>query len=305
MNAVACMAFVAALALAGVAIAPRAVADDMGSMPGMEGMHHDHEAPAPSAASPAESQPGSTAPADPANRIVGPNPPRIPMADPQHGVAMPGEREAVMDDEVFHQLLAERLEGGIGHDSSSAAWDVLGWIGKDHDRLWLKAEGERAHGSTDSRIEALWGHAATAFWDTQLGVRHDSGNGTAREWVAFGVQGLAPWWVDIEATLYIGDAGRTAARVRASYDLPLTQRLYLTPEAEGNAYGKSDAERNTGSGLSDLRAGLRLRYEITRQFAPYVGVEWDHAFGATSHLLRDAGEPTGGHRIVAGIRAWF
>lgn len=171
--------------------------------------------------------------------------------------------------------------------------------------LMGEGERERSNGSTDSRVEALWGHAITAFWDSQLGIRHDSGAGPHRDWIAAGVQGLAPGWLDVEATLYLGESGRSAARIRASYEFRFTQRLYLAPEAEANAYGKSDPARDVGSGLANVRAGLRLRYEITRRFAPYIGVEWERSFGETANFLRTSGESTNDRRLVAGVRLWF
>ncbi|EQD70574.1 Copper resistance B precursor, partial [mine drainage metagenome] len=129
------------------------------------------------------------------------------------------------------------------------------------------------------------------FWDSTLGVRHDFGNGPGRNWAAFGVQGLAPYWFDIEATGYVGAGGRTAARFKAEYELLITQRLILQPEFEANLYGKPDPAWRLGSGLSDASLGLRLRYEIRREFAPYIGVVWQRVFGGTADLRRAEGNP--------------
>ena len=170
----------------------------------------------------------------------------------------------------------------------------------------IKAEGEVAKGKLqEARTELLWGHAIATFWDTQLGVRYDSGVGPDRGWLAFGVQGLAPYWFEVDATAYAGENGRTALRLGAEYELLLTQKLILQPRIELNLYGKSDVERGIGSGLSEAQTGLRLRYEFTRQFAPYIGVERVSKFGQTADIARDEGEKSAVTRWVAGVRFWF
>ena len=158
----------------------------------------------------------------------------------------------------------------------------------------------------DARTELLWGHAIAPFWDSQLGVRYDSGGSApVRKWLALGVQGLAPYWFELDAAAYLGEDGRTALRLGGEYEILLTQRLILQPRVEVNVYGKDDAARDIGSGLSGAAAGLRLRYEIKRQFAPYFGVERSSKFGKTADLVRATGTPTGETRWVAGVRYWF
>ncbi len=151
----------------------------------------------------------------------------------------------------------------------------------------------------------LWGHAIAAYWDTQLGVRYDSGEGPNRSWLAFGVQGLAPYSFEVEATAYLGDSGRSALRLDASYELLITQKLILQPRIEANIYGKRDPDRRLGSGLSDVSAALRLRYEFRRELAPYIGIEWVRKYGETGDLTRAAGEDANDTRFVAGLRFWF
>jgi len=151
----------------------------------------------------------------------------------------------------------------------------------------------------------LWDHIATPWWSTRLGVRSDSGEGPARNWIAFGVAGLAPGFVGLEATAYVGDGGRTALRLSTEYDLLLTQRLVLQPQLELNAYGKDDPERLVGAGLSDLEVGLRLRYEFRREIAPYLGVSWSYQFGETADLAEAAGEDPDEFSFIAGVRIWF
>lgn len=179
-------------------------------------------------------------------------------------------------------------------------------LGGAYNRLVIKAEGEVSNGKLqESRTEVLWGHAIATFWDTQLGVRVDNGVGPDRGWLAFGVQGLAPYWFEVDATAYVGDQGRTAFRLGAEYELLLTQKLILQPRVELNMYGKSDTGRGIGSGLAETQAGVRLRYEFSRQFAPYIGVERASKFGQTADLAREDGEKSGVTRWVAGVRFWF
>lgn len=284
----------------------------------MQGMSHEAMSPSPSPAStpPATGKPESTdamagmdmGGMDMSSMQGGRAPPDARDPDYSGGHAMspmPGMAES-MNDAPFGKLLIDQLEYVDGSDASGAALDAQAYFGKDENKLWLKADGERTDGRLQElRTEALWDHAVTAFWDTQLGVRHDFGEGPGRTWAAAGVQGLAPYWFDVEATFYVGQSGRTAARFEAEYDLLLTQRLILTPDIELNAYGKDDPERQIGAGLSNVELGLRLRYEIHRQFAPYIGIDWNRRVGHTADLVRAAGEPALDRAIVAGVRIWF
>lgn len=210
------------------------------------------------------------------------------------------------DQSNFVSLLVDRLEAVHTSDKTHAAYDLQFRYGRDYDKLVLKAEGEATGGRMEeARTELLWSHAVAAYWDTQLGVRYDSGEGPGRGWLAFGVQGLAPYWFEIDATAYVGDTGRSALRLSAEYELLLTQRLILQPRLEAHVYGKQDVERALGAGLSSVTAGIRLRYEIRREFAPYVGIEWAGKFGATADYAKAAGQDTGETRVVAGLRFWY
>ncbi|MBS0382076.1 MAG: copper resistance protein B, partial [Proteobacteria bacterium] len=210
------------------------------------------------------------------------------------------------DDASLGMLRFDRLEYFDGRDEHGAAFDVQAWYGNDANKLWLKAEGETAAGRLqDLRVEALWDRPVATFWDVQLGVRHDAGVGPDRNWVAFGIQGLAPYWFELQATVYAGPSGRSAFRFESDYELLLTQRLILQPRFEMNLYGRNDPQRGVGAGLSDAALGLRLRYEFTRQFAPYVGVEGERRFGAAARFARVAGAPAFDPRLVAGLRFWF
>lgn len=217
----------------------------------------------------------------------------------------PIPRPRMGDEDKFGSLLIDRLESVRTRDNSSTAYDLQARFGRDYDRAVLKAEGDVVGGKLHARTELLWGHALATFWDTQLGARYDSGGGPDRRWLAFGVQGLAPYWFNVEATAYAGEQGRSAFRFAAEYELLLTQKLILQPRVEANFYGKRDAARALGSGLSDLSTGVRLRYEIRREFAPYIGVERAAKFGGTADYARAAGEDPKVTRFVAGVRFWY
>ena len=215
-------------------------------------------------------------------------------------------RPQLHDEKYFGAVLIDRLESVHGDDNTWFAFEGQGWYGSTYDRANLKLELEADSGKVEhSRTELLWSHAITSFWDTQLGIRHDSGETPDRTWAAFGVQGLAPYWFHADATLYVGEHGDTAARFEAEYDLLFTQRLILQPRLEANLYGQNDDQTETGSGLSDLSVGLRLRYEITRQFAPYVGVQWAGLYGGTADYARADNFPTRETSWVIGVHAWF
>lgn len=210
------------------------------------------------------------------------------------------------DDKPLGMLLIDRLEAFDARDANGTALDAQAWYGNDANKLWLKAEGERSGGRLQElRTEALWDRPIAAYLDTQLGVRHDFGVGPDRTWAAFGVQGLAPYWFEVQATVYVGQSGRTALRFDSEYELLLTQRLILQPRIEVNFYGRNDPQRHIGSGLSDAALGLRLRYEFTRQFAPYIGVEAERKFGKTADFAHAEGESAFDPRLVAGLRIWF
>ncbi|MEM5388736.1 copper resistance protein B [Paraburkholderia phymatum] len=227
--------------------------------------------------------------------------------DYSDGVSASSEPGMDMDDAApLGMLQFDQLEVFHDKDTNGLAWEMHGWYGNDINKLWVRSEGERSGGHFgDADVEALWSHALAEYWDTELGIRQDFGDGPARHWAAFGVQGIVPYNFDIEATGYVDPTGRTAARVRAEYDMRFTQRLILQPDLEVNAYGRSDPARGIGAGISDAQFGLRLRYEINRRVAPYIGVEWKRHFGATANLARDANQAVFDQQWVAGIRIWY
>jgi copper resistance protein B len=210
------------------------------------------------------------------------------------------------DDAPHGALLVDQWEYTHAYDGNGATWEAEGWYGGDSDKLWLRSEGSSHNGRLDDGdLEVLWSHASSAFWDTQWGVRQDLGTGNKRTWMAAGIEGLAPYWVELEATAYVDGSGRLAARMRAEYTLRFTQRWMLQPELELNAYSRDDASQRVGSGVSNMQFGLRLRYEINRQLAPYVGVAWTRRFATTADFAREDRMAIFDRQLVIGLRLWF
>lgn len=213
----------------------------------------------------------------------------------------------VMDRMIYVHGILNQFEGRVNGGTPELRWSGQAWAGTDYDKLWLKTEGfRRADGSIDDgKHELLYDRAIPTYFDLQGGIRADIDSRPSRTWGAFGIQGLAPYFFDVEATAYVSDQGHFAGHLEGSYDLLITQRLILQPQAEMNLYSKSDSPRLVGTGLSDIDAGLRLRYEFGRKLAPYLGVAYEGKFGETATFARRAGESTGGARFLFGMRSWF
>lgn len=203
-------------------------------------------------------------------------------------------------------LRVDRLESVSGNHNTFTRYGLQAWYGGAFDRAVLKAEGDYDNGKLEeASTELLWSHAVAPYWDRQLGLRYDSGIEPDRTWLALGIQGLAPYWFEVGATGYLGEEGRTALNLEAEYELLFTQKLILQPSIEASFYGKDDPDRGIGSGLSEVAAGLRLRYEVRREIAPYVGIEWAGKFGGTADYARAEGLDPKETRVVAGLRFWF
>lgn len=225
-------------------------------------------------------------------------------AEPPSDMGMDGH-----DD--FSKVMIDQLEWReAGAGEGRGAWDAQGWYGGDYNKLWIKTEGRYVgsgaeRGVRDADLEALFDRVIARWWNLQAGLRQDIGSGQARTWLALGIAGLAPQWIETEATAYLSDEGRAAVRLKAQYELLMTQRLILQPFAEANFYSRSDPRREVGSGLSELELSARLRYELCREIAPYVGVAWLRRFGATADLITAAGGDRSDLEIVLGLHAWL
>jgi copper resistance protein B len=209
------------------------------------------------------------------------------------------------DDPLLAKVMLDQLERGVDPQDATQ-FSAQAWLGYDLNKLWLKTEGEYLNSDEqDLEIQALYSRPIAPYWDIQLGVKTDIKPSPTRNWAVIGVQGLAPYFFDIDAALFISEEGRTAMRLSAEYELLITQQLILSPEIEVNLFAKNDAELGIGSGVSDVSAGLRLRYEIIREFAPYIGVDWRKKFGNTADYARNEGEDTQETQLVIGFKAWF
>lgn len=267
--------------------------------------HHQHMQPSPSPVEQSghDHQPPTDQPGESELAHIPPSPPQQVMGDMSEEAM--AEMMGMDDTETFGMALFDQFEWRDADGADAFAWDGRAWYGNDYDKALLKTEGERIDGDYQGSTELLWDHVISRWWSLQGGIAHDFGEGPSRTWAAFGVQGLAPYWFEVEALMYVGEEGRTAARFSTEYEMFLTQRLVLQPKLELNLYGKDDAANGIGSGLSDAEFGLRLRYEIRRELAPYVGVLWSWRLGETADLARDQGGDAGDLQFVAGLRAWF
>ena len=247
------------------------------------------------------SMPGmSMAPKEPITPI-----PVLTDADRAAAIA-PAGGHAAHDNSIQNYTVIGRLETWNAGHGAGMRWEGQSWIGTDLNRAWLRSEGERIGGHTErADLEILYGHSVSTWWDVVAGVRHDFKPGRPQDFAAIGVMGLAPYKFEAKATAYIGKSGQTAARLEGEYETLLTNRLILQPLVEVNLYGKDDQRRGIGSGLSTVEAGLRLRYEIGRQFAPYIGVVHERAFGRTADLRSAGHEDIDDTRLVVGVRIWF
>jgi copper resistance protein B len=226
--------------------------------------------------------------------------------------AQEGWHPPVHDNQVHLFLLTELLEYGRSDSEDSLRWDILGWVGGDYNRLWVKTEGSHdasggASGEADA--ELLYGRLVSPYWDFQIGVREEwrygRGRDRSRTSAVLGFQGLAPYWFDLEPSLFISEKGDVSARLTVDYDLLLTQRLVLQPRLETLVAIQKVDEFGVGRGINNIDLGLRLRYEITRKFAPYIGFSWKREMGETATLARREGMDVEERSFVAGLRLWF
>ena len=273
--------------------------------------HAHHSKPAPTTVIPAKAGTHSPVPA---------------LTDADRAAAFPALTTGHDHGRAWHSyVLVDRLESWNAGDDGGRGWEIEGWIGGDVNRLWLRGEGEHGGGDdSEVAVELLYGRGISAWWDVVAGVRHEHGDDTAHTWLAVGVQGLAPYKIETKATAYVDRRGRLAARASAEYETLLSSRWILQWEASVEAHGRRDLrddEASTsgigpthvpddgygrhGAGIATIAAGARLRYEINRRIAPYLGVERERAYGGTADLRRAAGESIDDTRVVVGVRFWF
>ncbi|HVA79744.1 MAG TPA: copper resistance protein B [Candidatus Binataceae bacterium] len=219
-----------------------------------------------------------------------------------------GSEPPVMDNQIMGHVWFDQLEGRSNGPDNEFRWEGEGWVGTDMNKLWFKSEGFAENGrATDGDTEALYDRPIPflRYFDAQAGVRYDLDSNPGRTWGAIGIEGLAPYFFEFAPTFYFSDGGRIAGRVEGSYDLMLTQRLIAQPQFEINMYSTKDPSRGIGSGFSDLDTGLRIRYELSRKFAPYIGFAYTGAFGQTATYTREAGGAAHDPRLIFGTRVWY
>lgn len=205
-------------------------------------------------------------------------------------------------------LMADRLEHARHDGRDVLQWEGQGWYGSDEHKLWVKTEGgyDRDGSTTEhAELQLLYSRPVARYWDLQAGLRHDDGDAGTVSYAAFGVQGLAPYWFETDAALFVSESGTWSARLEVEYELRFTQRLLLQPRLELSHAFSDDAAAGQRQGFNDSSLGLRLRYELRREFAPYVGVEWWRAHGGAAADLRRAGRHDSETRLVAGLRLWY
>jgi len=215
-----------------------------------------------------------------------------------------------IDDRRWYRfLLLDPFEYQLRDGDDSFSWEADGWVGGDYERLWVKTEGDVTEGDGEAEAQLLYGRLIAPFWDLLLGVRYDQPWGSdaesSRVFAVVGVEGLAPYFFDVEPALFVSDDGDMSARLEATADLLITQRLILQPRLELDAAVQEAPEHGVGQGLNDFELGARLRYELRREFAPYLGVTWTRKTGETAGIARRDGQEVSDFAVLFGIRMWF
>lgn len=295
---------------------------DMQSMEGMESMegmdHSMHQQPAQDAATTDQSAHSAHAGHGAATSTDGDEvgnapPPPVPTDHPADAfwdpARMASARAALSQEGRFfgNALIVDRMEYRAVKGKDGYAWQAMGWIGGDIDRLAIETEGEGAFGEPleTGEARAAWRHALDPWWNFELGARQDFGHGPDRTYAVIGIEGLAPYWFEVGAHAFVSTKGDVHFRLEAEHDMRLTQRLILQPSVEIDAAVQDVPELGIGAGLEKIELGGRLRYEFAREFAPYVGVHWERKLGETARLTRADGESPSQVSAVVGIRAWF
>jgi copper resistance protein B len=295
---------------------------DMSSMPGREKTtepskadpHPGHVMPTEQSATP-DAHAGHDMSAMTVAPPVGPPPPEA-LSGPQNAAdtvwgraAMDPSRAVLLREHgsmPASKLLIDQLETRVRKGRDGYYLNAEGWYGGDIDKLWLKTEieGEYGRKAEQAEFQALWSHAIDPWFNLQAGARLDA-RPNRRGHLVLGVEGLAPYWIEVDAAAFLSDNGDITARVEAEHDMRLTQKLILQPRVELDFAAQDIPRQQIGSGLSSAELGLRLRYQVVPQFAPYIGVNYERAFGGTRRFRRLDGDNAGGWQFVAGLRTWF
>ncbi len=284
---------------AAILAAPAAASAQAAAPPAMQGM-----------AMPAPTAPTTSSAMAPADAKP-PPPPTDHYADHTYGAATMASSRAAFQQEnggqTFSQIMVNLAEVQLGDGTPTYRWNGEGWFGGDISRFVVKSEGSDQTGSSlwNGEVQALYSRAIGPYFDLQAGARERFGPTPARTDFAVGFEGLAPYWFEVEGTLFLSTRGDLMGRIEGYYDQYLTQRLVLQPRVELNFAAQNVAEDRIGAGLSEAALGLRLRYEIRREFAPYVGVSWDRDVGQTANYARALGGYAAGPAMVLGVRTWF
>ncbi|MFN6935086.1 MAG: copper resistance protein B, partial [Tsuneonella sp.] len=209
--------------------------------------------------------------------------------------------------QAFSMVTLDMAEAKIRNGRNTYEWNAEAWFGGDLKRFIVKSEGEGEFGGAieSAEVQALYSRAVGPYFDVRAGLRYDFEPDPSRVYATVGFEGLAPGFIEVEGALFLSDRGELMARLESHYDQRITQKLILQPRAEVNFSAQDSRDIGVGAGLADAEIGVRLRYDIAREFAPYIGVEYERAFGKTRDFLRDQGEKTGGWSFLAGIRVWF
>ena len=212
----------------------------------------------------------------------------------------------VADREPFAFVLLDRLEYRAQKGADALYWDAQAWYGGDYNKLWLKSEGQQTVGgrTADADLQVLYARRIAPFWHLQGGLRSEVRPGPTQNYGVLALQGIAPYWFNVETTAFFR-GGEISGRLEAEYDQLLTQRLILQPRIDSDFSTSAEPARGVGRGINDVVLGLRLRYEIKREFAPYVGITWSRKLGDTAGIARGRGEDVRATTVVFGVRIWY